>query len=585
MRKPLLSALLLSCVVLGLLSLVPGYNVHEAGFVSGDTAEKIDQYLERITPFGFAGALLVAKDGEIILNKGYGLAIRKDNVFNSKDTVFSTGSITKQFTAAGIMKLEMSGRLDTSDTITKFFQSVPEDKKSITLHHLLTHTSGVVDMVGGDYEKAERDETVRKILARPLQFEPGEEFAYSNGGYSILAAVIEMVSGEPYEKFMFKNLFEPAGMFFTGYRRPDWTERTVAHWYVENKDNGTPLGKNYPYWNLLGNGGILSTTSDMYRWHLALLDEGILSSKVKRKMFTPVLNEYGYGWDILDTDRGILIQHDGGSMLGNSAEFRRYIDARAVSILFCNQAFEGRPLFDAVRDRIEVLIFDGDVPVPPKVKGNTDNEISEEMTGLFEMKGGGSLQIREEDGRLLVRGTDRRTEALLFGADPDDLDTYERLNEISETIFSEALEGNFEPFFENMANREDRAGPVKDLIRERLEMSRPRTGDIEEVKALRTIPEFFRGKKTAFTSVELKGREGSLFFGLIWEGDKNIGVRTMMAPSSVRIPFLPVTDMEFAGYHLAAGKVLTLHFVRKNERIAGILLSSGAGEISAGKKN
>ena len=101
--------------------------------VEGDLAKKLDKYLTRITPFGFSGALLVAKDGKVILNKGYGMAIRSKNVPNTSETVFSTGSITKQFTAAGIMKLEMMGKLKTDDPITKYFEDVPEDKKAITL--------------------------------------------------------------------------------------------------------------------------------------------------------------------------------------------------------------------------------------------------------------------------------------------------------------------------------------------------------------------------------------------------------------------------------------------------------------------
>jgi CubicO group peptidase (beta-lactamase class C family) len=584
MRKPLLSALLLSFVVLGLLSLVPGSPDGEA-VLSGKTAGKMDLYLSRITPFGFSGAILFAKYGEVLLNKGYGLAVRSENIPNSKDTVFSTGSITKQFTAAGIMKLEMMGKLDTSDPITRFFSDVPQDKRSITLHHLLTHTSGVVDMVGRDYEKAERDETVRKILSSPLQFIPGEEFSYSNGGYSILAAVIEIVSGEPYEDFMFKNLFEPAGMLSTGYRRPDWSQKTVAHWYVGSRDNGIPLEKSYPYWNLLGNGGILSTTGDMYRWHLALLEEEIMSSQAKNKMYTPVLNEYGYGWDIIDSPRGTLIQHDGGSMLGNSAEFRRYISAGVVTMLFCNQAFEGRALFDAVRDKIESLAFDGDVHMPPAVLPAENRKITEEMAGVFDMEGGGTIEILVEKDRLVVGGKGLRSEALLLGAGPGELDSLERLNDLSESAFSAVAKGDFSSLISILADRERRENQVRALIEGRLEMNRPRTGPITTVTALRTVPVSLNGRRAAQTTVELRGEKGSLYFGLFWEGEKNTGISSMMPPTKIQIPFLPVSETAFAGYHLSAGQVLTLNFVRKNKRMVGFLLSSAAGEISAGKKN
>jgi CubicO group peptidase (beta-lactamase class C family) len=585
MRKPLLSAMLLSLMVLGLLSLMPVAPDPGEGIVLGRIGKKIDKYLSRITPFGFSGAILAVKEGNIVLNKGYGLAVRAKNIPNTRDTVFSTGSITKQFTAAGIMKLEMMGRLNTSDPITKFFKKVPPDKGSISLHHLLTHTAGVADMVGGDYEKAGRDETVRKILARPLQFKPGEEFSYSNGGYSILAAVVEIVSGESYEDFLFKNLFEPAGMLFTGYRRPDWSAKTVAHWYVGKKDNGTPLEKPYPYWNLLGNGGILSTTEDMYRWHLALMDNRVLSPEAKAKMYTPVLNEYGYGWDIIDSPRGRLIQHDGGSMLGSSAEFRRYIDADIVTMLFCNQSFEGRALFDAVRDRIETLAFDGDVALPPAVLPVEERRTAKDMAGAYDLESGGSISIQMEEERLVVCGEDRRSQALLMGANYGELDALERLNTLSETIFAAVLEGDFSPFNSVLARRERREGPVRRLIEDRLDLYLPRTGPITKVQTVRTVPVTMDGRGAAESVVELKGEKGSIYFGLLWDGEKNIGLMPMMSPQSISIPFLPVSELEFCGYHLAAGHVLTLDFVRKKGRIVGLLLSSDGEEINAGKKN
>ena len=258
-------------------------------------ALKVDDYLSRITPFGYSGAFLLAKNGEILLNKGYGMAIRDKGIPSNSETVFCTGSVTKQFTAAGIMKLEMMGKLKTSDPIARYLPDVPPDKKQIPLHYLLTHTSGIGSGEGGDYEVVGRDETVKKILAQPLRSEPGKEFFYSNSGYSLLAAIIERVSGQSYEEFLRANLFLPAGMHLTGYVLPDWKDKVIAHWYVVDEDNGTPLDKPFPYWNLLGNGGILSTTEDMFRWNRALKGDAILSAEVKKKLWTPFLNEYASG--------------------------------------------------------------------------------------------------------------------------------------------------------------------------------------------------------------------------------------------------------------------------------------------------
>ncbi len=334
-------------------------------YVAAGLGEKVDDYLTRLVPFGFSGAALVARGDEVLLNKGYGLAISAGLIANTSQTIFSVGSITKQFTSAAIMKLEMMGKLNTGDSISKYFENVPDDKQGVTLHHLLTHTSGINDdVMGDDFEIAHRDETMRKILDNPLRFAPGEDFEYSNMGYSMLAAIVEIVSGIPYEQFLSEHLFAPSGMSFTGYRLPDFTGRTVAHWYTGVIDNGIPLDKDYPYWNYIGNGGILSTTDDMLKWHRALMGEQVLSTDAKKKLFTPFLNDYAYGWDVLDTERGTLIQHDGGSMLGCAADFKRFVDSNIVIMLFSNVSGPELLHRQGVRDKVADIVFGDDVELP-----------------------------------------------------------------------------------------------------------------------------------------------------------------------------------------------------------------------------
>ena len=517
--------------------------------LEGELAKKLDTYLTRITPFGFSGALLAVKDGKVILNKGYGMAIRSENVPNTSETVFSTGSITKQFTAAGIMKLEMMGKLNTEDPITKYFENVPEDKKTITLHNLLTHTSGVIDATGMDFVVAPRDETMTKILDAPLQFKPGEKFSYSNAGFSMLAAVIEKVSGQGYEEFLNKNIFAPAGMNFTGYRMPKWDKKIVAHWYRGEQDNGTPLEKSYPYWNYLGNGGILSTTDDMYRWHRALLEDDVLSAAVKKKMFTPFLNEYGYGWDIIKREMGTLIQHDGGSTLGCSAEFRRYIDAKTVTMVFCNQSYNQQALFDAVRDQIEMLVFGGDVAIPPVVLASQPEKLLK-FEGIYKLSTGGQLLVQTKDKNLVISAQGQDAISALFDPENPDPVKYEEFNKISVSVFEAALKENYEPFGDILANKQRRMKPVQEPIEMRLRMYKPRTGEIQNVNSLGTLSSMFDGEKAAVTYVELKGEKGSLFFELYWRDNKNVGVGPTPPPGDMALPFLPISETEFAGYRI-----------------------------------
>ncbi len=551
--------------------------------VEGKVAEKLDTYLTRITPFGFSGALLVAKDGKVILNKGYGMAIRSENVANTSETVFSTGSITKQFTAAGIMKLEMMGKLTTGDPIIKYFDDVPEEKKGITLHHLLTHTSGVINFTGPDFVEVPRDETMRKILDAPLQFKPGERFAYSNAGYSMLAAVIEKVSDQSYEEFMDKNIFTPAGMDFTGYRMPEWGKKVVAHWYVGEKDNGTPLEKPYPYWNYIGNGGILSTTEDMFKWHVALLGEKILSSQVKKKMFTPFLNDYGYGWDVLEREMGTLIQHDGGSMLGCSAEMRRYIDAGVVTILFCNQSYGQGTLMEVVRDPIETLVFGGDVNLPVAVIAAVPEKLRK-FEGKYTLGSGGDLTVEEKQGTLVIKAQGQDAICLLFDPENPDPAHFEELNKLSESVFEAALKGDYEPFADVLMDKERRLERVKELIDMRLRMYKERTGAIKGAALVGTVPSTFDGEPAAMTYVELKGEKGSMFFVLYWRGKKNVGVGPTMPPGDMALPFLPVTETEFVGYRIDTSMSSRLEFKFDDEGNVIGLAAPGREEPSALKQ-
>jgi CubicO group peptidase (beta-lactamase class C family) len=243
----------------------------------------------------------------------------------------------------------MQGKLNTSDKISKYFKDVPADKAVITIHHLLTHSAGLIDGLGGDYEKLTREEMIRKAFASKLRYAPGEKHEYSNLGYSLLGAIIEIVTAKSYEQYLHDNLFKPAGMNETGYVIPKWKPERLAVGY-NRKDNsrwGTPIDQLWdedgPYWNLRANGGLLSTVGDLYKWHLALEGEKILTKEAKEKYYAPHIAEepggssfYGYGWVIEKTRRGTkLIWHNGGNPYF-FADFRRFVDDDVVVIVATN---------------------------------------------------------------------------------------------------------------------------------------------------------------------------------------------------------------------------------------------------------
>jgi CubicO group peptidase (beta-lactamase class C family) len=291
-----------------------------------DTGESIGRAMDRIWPAGAGGTVLAAKNGRLATCRGLGMANRRRDVRARCDTAYDVMSMTKQFTAAAVLKLEMMGALSVDDPLSRFVGPVPADKAAITLHQLLTHSSGMGSSVGGDYERTSRAELIERALDSPLRSEPGARYRYSNAGYSLLAAVVEEASGMGYEEFLREHLFLPAGMRHTGYVLPDWERDQVA---VEYDRSGRSRGKPFdhpwagdgPYWNLRGNGGMLSTARDMFRWYLALRGEDVLEAEAKRKLFTPYVPEtasaethYGYGWVIsLTPGLGRIAWHDGGN--------------------------------------------------------------------------------------------------------------------------------------------------------------------------------------------------------------------------------------------------------------------------------
>ncbi|MBK6635827.1 MAG: beta-lactamase family protein [Chitinophagaceae bacterium] len=316
-------------------------------------SQKMDAFLTGLVQNNhFSGSVLVMKDGEEILKKGYGLADRENKIPYTPETISTVGSVTKQFTGTAILKLEMMGKLTVQDELEKYFPGAPADKKKITLHQLLTHTAGLKPAIGDDYEPLTRDAFMERAMATPLNTAPGERYDYSNVGYSILAAVVELTGGMGYEQFLHKYLFEPAGMKHTGYVIPDWKGQTLATGYRGKerwgRSNEKPWAADGPYWNLKGNGGILSNTADMYRWHEALLTDKILDTASKAKLYGRHVQEgpgaetfYGYGWAIFPTRRKTwLVTHNGGNGI-YFCDVLRFLDEQLVIIYQTNAAQRG----------------------------------------------------------------------------------------------------------------------------------------------------------------------------------------------------------------------------------------------------
>jgi CubicO group peptidase (beta-lactamase class C family) len=314
----------------------------------------LKNYLEKAEAYGFSGQILVAEKGKILLNKAYGSADRERKISNKLDTVFNVASFTKQFTAAAILRLEADGKLKTADTIGKYFDNVPADKAGITVHQLLSHTSGLTR--GNSTKNTTRDESVQKIFGEPLAAKPGEKFIYSNNGFHLLAAMIEKLSGQTYRQYITEKLFQPAGMKDSGFfSDTKWPSERIARTHNEwsKLDAFTDWKK---VWNY-GSGSIVSDTEDIFRWFQALNANKIIPKEEKEKLFqkyTASFDEdtsYGYGWYIEKLKDGSDLIFHGGDNPGYHSEFRWYVkDDRVIIILANYEIFE--PDGTAVQKRI-----------------------------------------------------------------------------------------------------------------------------------------------------------------------------------------------------------------------------------------
>jgi CubicO group peptidase (beta-lactamase class C family) len=244
-------------------------------------AARIDAEVED----GFAGALVVVRDGEIALEGAYGYANREKKIRNRMDTIFAIGSTPIDFTHVGILMLLDQGKLKLSDPIETFFDDIPADKRAITVEHLMTGRSGLQNFHGvpedgnPDHPWIDRNEAMRRIFAQKLLFSPGEGNEHSHSAWGVLAAILEIVSGESYQEFTTKRIFEPLGMKDTGFfgEPYDETRMAVGYGHLVSGEVNAPSYWGKTSWLVLGSGGQVSTVGDMLRFVRAMNDGKLLS--------------------------------------------------------------------------------------------------------------------------------------------------------------------------------------------------------------------------------------------------------------------------------------------------------------------
>src|SRR5262245_52480574 len=437
--------------------------------VRGEAGRRMDRYLERAQHFGFSGAVLVSDSRGIVLRKGYGPADARRRIHPGM--LFDMGSITKQFTAAGILMLEAEGRLATTDSLGRFLRDAPEEKRGITIHQLLTHTSGLVSDFADDYAQMSRDSAVRAILSRPLVSPPGQAFNYSNVGFSLLAVIIEQVTGQSYDRFMADRIYRPIGMHHTGYTIARLDSTLVAHSYTPPVDHGSPAERLHraggPGWNLKGNGGVLTTVDDLYRYDRALDVGRSIPRAVTTKQFaeqyrrSPTL-AHGYDWWIESAPGDTIYYNRGadGPPTGVSGEWRRYPRDSTTFILLANNRHHGASTRRYIMPNLRRLFLGTATYDLPTIRGVPADSL-EAIAGTYWVDSTSRFTVTRHNDHLALGAVGQAAvNVMVFNRDSTSLGNRERLNQRAMTLIQGLAAGDTATLRFVFAPGTDLSGPI-----------------------------------------------------------------------------------------------------------------------------
>jgi CubicO group peptidase (beta-lactamase class C family) len=541
-------------------------------------ASRVDEYMSRLASLGYTGGVLVVRGGKPVITRSYGMADRARGIKADTNTVYSLGSITKQFTAAAILRLEELGKLRTTDSIARFFPNAPADKRGITLHQLLTHTAGFKsDYSPTDYEATTRAEYMQRIFDAPLRSKPGTTFSYANAGYSMLAAIVEIATGQEYEAALRELVLNRAGMLQTGYKLPAWAPARIAHGYQNGTDWGTISERiamaGAPYWELRGNGGLQTTLGDMQRWDAALTDNRMLTDSSRRKFMTGYVNEgpaglsqYAYGWSIMKSQRGTrVIAHNGGNGV-YVAELLRFVDDHVT--LFVTSTVSEMTATSTL-PVLSRIAFGQPYDLPPaRVAGSETATAAAAGTYTFQDKS--RLILRAVDGKLMAEAVGQQALQLVATGDTASPPSATSLNARSAAIVKSLVSGDIAPLRAALGPGGMDSAEVATQERQLMASRRERFGEYQSLEVLGTTASPEGGLRT---TVRLNFARGAVTNLYTWNREgviMDLGARPY-APTEL----LPAEQGEFRVFDARGGAASRLAFTRD-----GLRVTSAKGVIS-----
>ena len=364
-------------------------------------------------------SVLVSRNGKIIYSKGFGYADIGNRVPFTVETKSRIGSITKQFTASAILKLQEEGKLSVNDKLSKFIPDFPRGDE-VTIHHLLTHTSGIHSYTNKPHFsktvnlEVTPEEVIDSFKSDPYDFNPGEKFLYNNSGYFLLGYIVEKVSGQSLDDYLRNTFFNPLGMKNTGIHKSKPILENEAYGYAYTYNGEFEKAINWDMSRAGGAGALYSTAYDLYLWNEAIFNGKALNEESIKSAFNPVvLNDgkkadelgwYGYGW-VISEDRGLRRISHGGGLEGFNSEIRRYPDIN-VTICVLQNCMPFGPSMSAnelADEMSEIFLWEDMKPQESfKVDKTTGFSKYDDYVGKYDYSGG-IMNIRREGGRLFAR--------------------------------------------------------------------------------------------------------------------------------------------------------------------------------------
>jgi len=424
-----------------LLSKVIILNAQSTNLPTTTLKQELNTYLQKAVPFGFSGQVVIEKYGKVIFSNAYGFADRFHHIKMTDETVMGIASMSKQFCATAIMKLKDEQKLTLEDSLSEFFPDIPRDKANITIHQLLTHTSGLSRRKSSDFEIVDKEDMIRDIFSTPLDFKPGTDWRYAPAGYSVAAMIVEKVTGIPYKEFLEKFLIAPAHLEHTFYEEGPYPQSTqLAHSYVGWTDHLTPRVWPRNFRNY-GAGDLFSTAIDLHKWIKALESGKIISKSSLGAMWSPQSHlknrpNYGYGWFIHANASDTIIEHGGDAALGYNGGIIMHRDKHFKIFITTNaRTRDGDYIRHAVtRDLEQIMLGKSN-----EITRRSQRELAEpgqlnRLPGTYGLDKDDKMHIISDGSYLWVAAEGQQAVSLFIHPDNESKNDFRRANEKTQSL-------------------------------------------------------------------------------------------------------------------------------------------------------